>query len=145
MSDLKLTIELIPKTAWFKNLRNHVGQRKWDMIRGKCYQEANHRCEICGGTGNKWPVECHERWKFEDGNIILEGFIALCPPCHEVKHMGLAQVRGRLEQAANHFKNVNDLSDDEAFYHIDKAFKLYHKRSKESWELCLDAVDDYLE
>lgn len=144
MSNLKLTIELIPSTAWFKNLRNHVGRTKWDKIRKKCYAEANHRCEICGGKGKKWPVECHERWKFVDNKIILEGFIALCPSCHEVKHIGLANVRGRFDIARNHFMKVNNISQVDADEYIAEAFEVFSERSQQDWELCLDTIDDYL-
>jgi len=144
MNELKLTIELIPSTAWFNNLRNMVGQKKWDDIRKKCYREANYRCEICGGTGNKWPVECHEKWEFVDNKIILKGFIALCPSCHEVKHIGLASVRGRFKHARTHFIRVNKVKPEVADQYIEQAFQLYKERSNEQWELCIDSVYDYL-
>ena len=141
---MKLSIELIPKTAWFKNLRNHVGQAKWDTIRRTVYFEAGYRCEICLGVGDKHPVEAHEIWEFKDSQIILKGMIALCPPCHEVKHIGLAQVRGRLENAKKHLMKVNRLTSDEADDLIVKAFETYNERSKQEWELNLEAINEYL-
>jgi hypothetical protein len=49
---LILTIELVPKTAWFTNLRSYLTSKEWDVVRKKCYKEANYCCEICGGKGN---------------------------------------------------------------------------------------------
>lgn len=144
MTNLKLTIELIPSTAWFKNLRNVVGDANWDVIKKACYQNANYRCEICGGRGPKWPVECHERWQFTEGRIILEGLIALCPSCHEVKHIGFASTRGRLEHARRHFMKVNGISLEEANEYIVSAFSLFEKRSKKDWELDFTYLDKYL-
>ncbi len=141
---LKLDIELIPSTAWFNNLRNIAGQAKWDKIRKKCYKEAGYRCEICGGKGRKWPVECHERWEFVDNKINLLGFIALCPPCHEVKHIGFASTRGRLEVARSHFMKVNNISLEDANHHIEEAFKLHAERSQQEWEMNLSLIEEYL-
>lgn len=140
----KLTIELIPSTAWFKNLRTLVGQRNWDIIRKDCYRKANYRCEICNGKGTKWPVECHERWSFIDNKIILDGLIALCPSCHEVKHIGLASVKGRLEIAKKHLMKVNKMTSREADEYIMDSFKLFEKRSREEWELDIDYLKPFL-
>lgn len=140
-----LTIELVPKTAWFTNLRSHLTSKEWDVVRKKCYKEANYQCEICGGKGNKHPVECHEKWDFEDGKITLKGLIALCPSCHEVKHIGLAGIRGRGEIALKHFMKVNNIDRKTASHYIQEAFELYHKRSeREKWELDVSYLSEYL-
>lgn len=141
---MKLTIELIPRTAWFNNLRNLVKKSQWDNIRKKVYQEANYKCEICGGVGHKHPVECHEIWEFTNNKIILKGLIALCPSCHEVKHIGRASVTGNLERAVEHFKKINNVSDEEAEVYIADAFKLYNERSSQEWEMDFDAIKGYL-
>jgi hypothetical protein len=139
-----LTIELVPKTAWFKNLRNHVGATKWYKIKKEVYARAGHRCEICNGVGKKWPVEAHEVWKFENNKIILERMIALCPSCHEVKHIGLAAVKGRLEIAKKHLMKINNLDNDTADLYIMKVFELFERRSTENWELDLSSLEQYL-
>lgn len=141
---MKLTIELIPRTAWFKNLRNYVKTSEWDRIRKKCYQDANYRCEVCNGVGKRHPVECHEVWEFTNNQIILKKLIALCPGCHEVKHMGRASVTGNLERAVNHFIKINQVTEEEAEKYIKEAFSLYHERSKHNWELNVEALKDYL-
>jgi hypothetical protein len=65
-----LTIELVPETAWFKNLRSELPKEKWDKLRKDTYKKAGYRCEVCGGKGEKWPV-----WTFEVADrYIREAF-----------------------------------------------------------------------
>ena len=84
---MKLTVELVPRSLWGINLRSELPKSKWDKLRKATYKKANFVCEICGGVGRKWPVECHEIWHYDDENKVqrLDGLIALCPPCHQVK------------------------------------------------------------
>lgn len=143
--NLRLEISLIPRTAWFNNLRSYLTKSQWDVVRKKCYAQAGYRCEICGGKGTKHPVECHEKWKFEDGKIELVGLIALCPSCHECHHIGLAGIRGRGEIALRHFMKVNEVSRAVAEEYVREAFALYHERSKrEVWELDTKYLQEYL-
>ena len=65
----KLTVELIPATVFFNNVRSALDKKDWDRLRRESYGKANHKCEICGDTGKikviniMWSV-----MKF--GNII---------------------------------------------------------------------------
>ena len=133
----KLTIELIPRTSWFTNLRSIVSKNDWDIIRRKCYKNAGYKCEICSGKGNDWPVECHEVWKYDDIKHIqkLIRVIALCPNCHQVKHIGLAQIRGKLDEAMKHFCKINKIDDDEAIKRVNIAFEKYRERSSHEWKI----------
>ena len=64
---MKLTVDLIPESAFFKNLRSELPAKQWDALRKKCYEKAGNKCEICGGRGTKHAVEAHEIWQyFED-------------------------------------------------------------------------------
>ncbi len=139
---LKLTIELVPSTSWFTNVRSEVSNYTWDIIRKDVYRKSNYKCEICGGKGTQWPVECHEIWEYDDNNLIqkLKGLIALCPNCHKVKHIGLTSTRGREEYVStiNHFSKVNNISIQETDNYIKEAFKLYVKRSQYLWKLDLN-------
>lgn len=141
---LKLTIELIPQSAWKDNLRNYVGATRWNKIRKEIYKRADYKCEICSGQGKKHPVECHEKWKFEEGKIILLGLIALCPSCHEVKHIGRAQATGNLERAIKHFREVNKVSNEVARKYISECFRVYHQRSEQKWELDLECLKKFI-
>jgi hypothetical protein len=98
----RLTIELVPRTCWFSNVRDQVPRGDWDRIRREVYERAGKRCEVCSGRGSRHPVECHEVWEYDETAHVqrLVRMIALCPACHEVKHIGLAGLKGRGEQAA---------------------------------------------
>lgn len=142
---MKLTIELIPSTAWFKNIRSYVKQSEWDKIRKYVYKQSGYKCDICGGKGHKHPVECHEIWDFKDGIIELKGLTSLCPSCHQVKHIGLAFKNGRLDYAKKHLMKVNKISSQEADDYIFKSFEIFEERSNQDWILNLDMIDNYLE
>ena len=139
-----LEIDLIPKTSFFTNVRSTVSSEEWDKLRKTCYRKANYRCEICNGVGKTHPVECHEVWEYHTDTKIqkLVRLIALCPSCHEVKHIGLAEIRGRLELALNHLMKVNGWTKPQALQHHKEAFMLWHKRNKTQWVLDLDNLKD---
>lgn len=146
----KLTIELVPKTCWFSNVRTIVSKELWDFIRKNVYANANNKCEICGGVGNKWPVECHEIWEYDDTSHTqkLKGFIALCPRCHQVKHFGYSTKLGLAEDAKQHLINVNGWLECDANEHIKESFQLHEQMSLVEWNLdvsiLLSLYDDFL-
>lgn len=140
---MKLDIELVPKTLWFSNVRSIISKSDWDMIRKSTYKKANYKCEICGGIGNKWPVECHELWYYDDENRVqtLTGLIALCPDCHRVKHLGRTSVFGNVDTSIDHFCNINNISNLDANRYIESVFEVWRERSKFSWKLNLDWLE----
>lgn len=142
---MKLTIELVPQTSWFSNVRSEVTQTQWDVIRKSVYSKAYDICEICGGVGPKHPVECHEIWSYDDQEKLrkLEGMIALCPSCHMVKHMGFAQIQNKGEQAIKHFMRVNKLTRAQARAYIDEAFQTWEKRSQYVWTVDISHLSEY--
>jgi hypothetical protein len=143
----KLTVELVPKTCWWSNLRSLADRRTWERIRRQAYLQAEYRCEICGGVGLQHPVECHEVWRYEETTHtqILVRMIALCPACHEVKHMGLAGIRDRGKIARAHLATVNGWSGEQVVAHVAEAFAIYGRRSKLSWKLDLSGLRPYVE
>lgn len=145
MTNYKLTIELVPKTSWFDNVRSAVTKSQWDDVRKQVYQQASHKCEICGDVGAKHPVECHEIWNYDDIKLIqkLDGMIALCPNCHMVKHIGLAEIQGKLNKAILHLKKVNKISKREAEEYVTASFALWAKRSCHQWKVDLSYLSKY--
>jgi len=141
---MKLTIELVPSTAWFSNLRSILSQKDWDTLRKESYLNANYKCEICEGKGKKHPVECHEIWSYDDTTHIqtLDGLISLCPKCHMVKHIGYAFLKGNGEKATKHFKKINQLDAYEAHIYIEEAFQKHNERSQYQWTINLDYLLD---
>lgn len=144
MDDLKLKIELVPKGQWGANLRKVLPRAKWDQLRRRTYRAANYRCEICNGVGPKHPVECHEKWHYDEKTKVqsLTGLIALCPSCHEVKHIGRSMVTGKGDRATAHFMKVNKLSEKQAVFHISFAFQVWETRSREKWTLDTSWLDE---
>lgn len=138
-----LTIELVPETCWFTNLRSELTEEAWNRIRRQAYRESNYRCAICGGIGPKHPVEAHEVWHYDDNLNIqrLIGVIALCPSCHAVKHMGRTMKLGDPDSAFEHMKKVNKIKDDEELkILVIQAFQQWEKRSKFKWELDMSVI-----
>lgn len=138
-----LTIELVPKTSWYKNVRSNVSKEVWDKLKKITFSRAEHRCEICGGRGNRWPVECHEIFVYNDEDHIqkLVGLVALCPACHEVKHIGLAGLRGKENLAKAHLAKVNNWSIEDAGLYIEACFEVWHRRSCHQWQLDLSYLE----
>ena len=98
---------------------------------------AGYICEICSGRGSRWPVECHERWRYDEKTKIqlLKGLIALCPDCHMVKHFGRSTAIGKQEEAYQHLMAVNEWTRSYADIYIRDIFKIWERRSKERWTL----------
>ncbi|WP_186194012.1 hypothetical protein [Burkholderia gladioli] len=127
----------IPRTAWFSNLRSELNEAEWTALKRRTFDAAGWVCEVCTCKGPKWPVECHERFDYneETGVQTLTGTIALCPSCHESTHMGFARTRGREAEAMAHLMAVNDWSDPEARQHVQEAMRTYGRRSARDWQL----------
>ena len=136
---IKLTIELVPSTSWYSNVRSEVSKSEWDFIRKKVYRNANYHCEICYGVGKKWPVECHEIWVYDDEKHIQElgGMQALCPNCHMVKHIGRTVEIGKGLQAISHLCKVNFWSKEKATEYMQESFAIWNERSQHEWRLNL--------
>ena len=146
MKPMKLTIELVPKSSFFKNVRSEVSKADWDVLRKKVYKDAGYKCEICGGVGKEWPVECHEIWKYEEIDGVntqrLVRMIALCPMCHKCKHIGLAQIRGELEMCVKHLMKVNNVDRHFVVVYLRKVFNLWKLRSEHKYKLDLNVLKE---
>lgn len=139
--DLKLTIELVPQTSWYSNLRKVLPQSEWDKIRKKAYADCGYKCGICGATGK---LNCHEIWEYDEQHRSqkLVGFIALCDLCHHVKHIGLAGIlaqQGKLdyELVVKHFMAVNGCDRETFEEHKHEAFHQWQERSQHEWDIDL--------
>ncbi|EPY7046946.1 HNH endonuclease [Klebsiella variicola] len=133
----RLTIELVPRSCWFDNVRSAVSSSDWKRLRQQTARTAGWKCQICGGKGPRWPVECHEIWHYDDDRQcqILTGLIALCLSCHEVKHMGFSGLRGKKDEAVAHLALVNGWSLQGAFDYVDEACDVWRERSRHAWQL----------
>ena len=137
--DARLTIELVPRTSWYSNVRSNVSEAEWDRLRRPVYHRAGSRCEICGGRGQKHPVECHEVWLYDDAAGIqrLVDLIALCPSCHGVKHLGRSHVKGGGDEAIEQLMRVNGWTGARAEAYVDLVLDIWKLRSLVPWRLDL--------
>jgi hypothetical protein len=105
-----------------------------------------NRCEICGGIGAKWPVDCHERWAFEEWSCTqyLIGLIALCPACHDVKHIGRAIAGGRRVAATAHLCSINHWSKKRTEKYLKLMFAIGDLRNlEERWYVDLSWLKQF--
>ena len=150
-SKTKLTVELIPKTCHFSNIRSTVTTAEWDKIRKLSYAAANNKCEICSDNGlnqgYKHRVECHEVFEYDDINHIqkLVKLVSLCVICHQVKHIGRAIAIGKQAVCMQQLAKVNKWSQKQIEEHIISSFELHKERSKYQWtlDLSLLSTDPY--
>ena len=141
---IRLSIELVPRSAWFRNLRSMLPNGRWDVLRKTTYHRVGYRCEICGGKGLRHPVECHEKWEYDDERHVakLVGLYGLCPACHECKHIGLAQIKGRMRQAKSHLAEVNGMTEHEVSDMVREAFQVWEERSRHEWNVDIDWINE---
>ena len=147
---MKLTVELIPKTAWGQNVRAILPRAQWEVVRKKCIEAAGNKCEICGRKGTpkrRQKLECHEVWQYDDNRFsqTLIGFVALCPACHKVKHLGQAFKIGRGERAMRHLAKVNNWTHSEVLEYLDEVFDTWLWRSQYDWTVNTDFLKEYME
>jgi hypothetical protein len=145
-----ITPNLVPKPIWFINLRSLLLKEEWDMLRKIEYEKTGRRCKICGGKGQKWPVDCDEIWEYIDpnpkdtslnGKVILKGLNALCPKCHQIKHLGKAYIDGEFDEAVLHMANINKWPQAYAYKIAEQAFNEWDFRSKIKWEFDFTWLD----
>lgn len=146
---MKLTVELVPKSSWYSNVRSNVSKAEWDRLRHKSYEQAGHVCEICGDVGTnqgyRHKLECHEIWDYDDINFkqTLIGLISLCPHCHTAKHPGLATINGKLGIVVEQLMTVNDMTAKDAEEYLNEAFDIWRKRNKNNYTLDISFLNNY--
>ena len=141
MKNLKLTIDMLPKGAWGKNLSKTIPQKDWDVIRKAVYEKADNKCSCCGKSGD---LEAHEVWDFDisTGTQTLTDIVALCTACHGVKHIRHSQMIGYGEHAKVHFLKVNNCSLNDFAEHFFDAQNLFDERNKiDKWVVEVPALD----
>ena len=143
----RLTIELVPKSCWFANVRSKIGIQDWRRLQRIHFDQAGGVCEICGGKGRDHghdrDIELHEEFSYCNGTQKLEKLVVLCPDCHSVKHIGFALAHGRIEQAAEHLMQINGWSEDKTVEYINNAFDVWSLRSKSRWSLDISLLSQF--
>lgn len=144
-----LSIELIPKTAWYQNVRSTVPRDVWLEIR---VLHLKGQCQYCG---TKHSLNLHEVWKWDDVRHVqsLAGFETVCFLCHNIKHLGLGGIlveQGVIsrQELVKQYCWVNDCSAKNFEHDAMEAMRVWEERSKFVWILdmsYLKTVMDRLE
>lgn len=147
--EFKVSVELIPETSIYDNLRSVVKKSVWDKLRKATYAEYHHSCGKCGSEVK--PLDCHEIWEFDDEikQQKLIGLIAVCRMCHLIIHHGRANTliqQGILDREAliQHFITVNRCSREEYMEHVNEAFSQWRERSNSKWSVDLGEYAKYV-
>jgi len=140
MTKPKLTIELVPSTSFYKNVRAILPTSEWDRLRKESYKKAKFKCQVCKGSGldqgYKHPLECHEIWTYKkDGTQLLTGLISLCPRCHQVKHIGRSVMVGLKTKVFAHIAKVNKWDKKTVELYVGSCFQEHKERSKIKWKI----------
>ena len=143
----KITIEMVPYEMHGYNVRSRLNDYQWKQVCQVVNKEANpngnYKCVICGETGRlqgfTHPVECHEVWEYDSFHRTqkLIGILSLCPLCHKVKHIGLADKQGYGTRARQHMAKHNHWSKSQVQKHINSSKKTVKRRSGKRWKLDL--------
>lgn len=134
---LKLKIDLVPTTCWYKSLRGQMRRSQWDRLRKQVYADQGHVCRICG-AGDR--LNCHEVWEYDEERHVqtLKGFQAVYGMCHHGTHFGMAQIladQGHLDLNAviEHFMKVIGVGREAFEAHKTEAFRIWRQRSGYRW------------
>eukprot|EP00241_Pyramimonas_parkeae_P019554 CAMPEP_0114281954 /NCGR_PEP_ID=MMETSP0059-20121206/3292_1 /TAXON_ID=36894 /ORGANISM="Pyramimonas parkeae, Strain CCMP726" /LENGTH=304 /DNA_ID=CAMNT_0001402547 /DNA_START=45 /DNA_END=959 /DNA_ORIENTATION=- len=130
-----LYADVFPQQLINMNVSQLVPPHQWNQLRRRQYAFANFRCQICDQVGPKWPVECTERWAFNcrTSTVRLEGLLALCPSCHEVKHLQRLSLMDKDERALQHLRFVNQWSQKDLDEYMQFVFRTFDKISGHNW------------
>lgn len=150
MRGIPLICELVPTGTWGANLRSLMPPSGWNRLRKFVYEQAGHKCEVCGQDGftqnRKHAVEAHEIWAYDDiaNRQVLLGVQALCPRCHMAKHLGRTLKVGGADVVRAHMKDINAWDDDTQMMYEDFVFAIHNHRSRFRWTVDIDALKDYV-
>ena len=142
-----LTIEMIPKSCWGRNLRKVITRDTWDTLKGDIYyhSDLDDRCAICARE-LPYDWELHEVWSYDRSAKIqcLVDLLALCQDCHMVKHFGLAAKQDKAETATKHLRAVNDWSEEQALEHISIAIDEWEINSTVDYSLDVSFAERWI-
>jgi len=149
VTEPKLSVEMVPKSAWGRNLRALLVPADWDTLRRRQYALAGGVCEICGESGKdqgyREALHCHEVWEYDEKTGVqkLVRLIALCPTCHDVKYFGNALGKGPrfVQKAFEQLLRVNGWTKEQGEAHIGACFHEFSVRSGRDWVLDVTWLD----
>lgn len=150
-SDVPLILDFFPEGSIYPVVKRILPDEVWDFHRKESYRNADYRCEICGGKGDKWPVEAHERWELTASLslLTLRGLMSLCPGCHIVKHYPKVYRPGKTEddiyaEVLTQIAKVNNWPPSKVHTYIEEVKNKWDEWNKRDWIIDLLWLDDIL-
>jgi hypothetical protein len=145
LKELKLVVELVPRSCFFSNLRSNLSKKDWEKLRQYTIENAHKQCEICLSDGRGSSLECHEIWQYDDATNIqkLIGLVALCKACHRSKHMALARHKGWEYIAEEHLMRINGWERTTLDLYLEEAFRIFELRSERKWILDISWLESF--
>ncbi len=67
--------------------------------------------------------------------------MGLCPDCHRVKHIGLAGIQRKGDEALKHLAQVNGWDVATSEQYVEAQFEVWQRRSRFQWELDLSWLE----
>lgn len=141
-----LNVDLIPATSFGGSLASLLTRESWDTLRQATLSRHGRLCRICGTNAHRTSTECHEVWRYYRGHDRragvqrLLGLLPVCRSCHEMFHLGLANIRGRSEIASRRLMWANRWSAAEMESYGKSLMRTWSDRSRISWDLDLSVV-----
>mmetsp|Transcript_21198 Transcript_21198/g.46504 ORF Transcript_21198/g.46504 Transcript_21198/m.46504 type:complete len:332 (-) Transcript_21198:570-1565(-) len=135
---VSLYVDLIPRSLRGTNLSAELPTSEWNRLRKTQYRKAGHRCQVCGGVGERWPVECHERWSRNPSTrtLHLRGLLALCPMCHKVKHLSRASNQGESSVLAQrHLATINGWTVEQTTSYLEQVMRTLEEDNEHVWRV----------
>lgn len=80
----------VPKPMHHLAPRTIEGQAKWNLMRTKCYMDADYTCQACGKYLGAGKCQAHELYSINWTQQIsrFERCVCLCRDCHNFIHSG---------------------------------------------------------
>jgi hypothetical protein len=135
---VNLQPDLVPRPLWRQSAYRKLGRGKdWRCIRQDTLEASGSRCEACGASTP--PLFCHEKWDYNEttNTATLVGFEMLCDPCNWAVHIGLAGLRGHLQDARAQLARVNRMTPPEVRALIERATQDWKRRSRMRWRIAI--------
>ena len=140
-----LCIYFAPKSCWCRNIRYAIDPNDRERVETFVFTRAKHCCELCKVcTKQGSPLVLQARWDYDvsDNSHVqrLVRLMAVCSECHDVTHFGKSSMNGKKDQALNHLKKVNRMTDTEVKEHVDASFHKRREMDLYTWKLDLSLL-----
>ena len=138
----RLTLELVPRTCWRRNLRRVISKEEWNNLRNR-FEAFSGVCPVCGNGDINSSLHLHEVWHY-DVKLKVQKLVKLqpiCPDCHDAKHWGRAAKVGLGERATEHLAKVNGWDIPTTFRYIESEMEIHNFLSQYEYKLDVSLVN----